>query len=319
MAITRSSLGRGPAYVGWNNATFFTRDDLVPKHSPVWEPVKCSLHGQIDKAKKDLAIKIPLTLYGIWDNVSVLFPAALKNPTVGTSLFGTSDLPLTINARNGDKVTYFNAQLTKLSDLYLGADGELFAAQCEFTALLANNKNPEDASAYFVRDTGQSYAESTFANTKFYRERFAAAWTGKTAFTTIAAEKGWHIAWTLDLKPQFIADLGTVDMYIGEGGLIGGAKCIPIGPTMAQLDTAQALGGGTTASPATGSAHGTLLSAGQADLTIASTHISVALKYAGLTDSGNAFGIDPLRIGEVAWETTRGFSSGTAQAVTVIS
>lgn len=308
MSVTRSQLGRGPAHVTFGGATLFTRDDLVPSHAPVWNPVSASLHGQIDKFKADLVIEIPLMLFGNWENLSVLFPSAVLNPTIGASLFSGSDSPLVIHARNQDRITYHNARLTKLAGLYLGVDAELFAAACVFTALLKDGANPEDAGAYFTRDTS-AYSETSFAKTNFKKVRTTAAWSGKTGFTSFVSEKGFNVAWTLDAQPQVVDGLGTVDMYIGPGGLTGACKCVPIGPTSAQKDTAQALG----------SAHGALLSAGAANLAITGTVLSVTLNNAAMVESSSAFGITPLRIGEVAWETVRGFTTGQPTAVAAIS
>jgi hypothetical protein len=312
MAITRASLGRGPAIVTWNGATFYTRADFLPKHSPVWKPVGCSLHGQIDKYQEDFLIKIPLMIFGQWQNLSTLFPSSLLNPTVGTNIFGTTDLPLVILARNNDQITYANAQLTKLTDLYLGVNSELFAAAVEFTCLIANNTAPETAGAYFTRATG-SYAETAFAKTNFLKSRWTGAWGSKTGFTAIVPHKGFNVAWTLDLKPDGADGYGTQLMYIGEGGLVAACKCIPIGPTSAQSDTAQAVH----------QAMGSLLSAGAADLTLtaASTSptASVVLKNAGLVETTTAFGLDALRVNEHAWETTRGIAAGVAAAVATVA
>ena len=112
---------------------------------------------------------------------------------------------------------------------------------------------------------------------------------------------------------------GTVDMTVGEGGLIGMCKCIPIVPTAAQIDAAQGLGGGTTGAPLAGDAHGTLLSSLGADLPLTAGAHSVVLKGAGITESGSVFGIEPLRNGELAFETTRGFAANVPNATAAIS
>lgn len=311
MAISRAALGRGPAIVTLGGATLFMRDDMIPRHAPEWQAVKSSLHGRADKFKGDLVIKHNLVLFGLWQNVSVLFPAALLNPVVGTSIFGSTDSAMVILARNGDRVTYANSQITKLADLALDVDSELFAAAVEVTSIIANNMNPEDAGAYFTRDTA-TYSETTFAKTNFKKARYTAAWGSKTGFTSFIGQKGFSVAWQLDAKPDRVSGLGTVDYYIGEDGLTGGMKCVPIGPTSAQIDTAQAVN----------SAHGALLSAGAADLTITGAGtpaLSLVLKSASITESATAFGVDPLRVNEVAWETTRGFTAGVAAAVATIS
>lgn len=307
MSIQRSALGRGPAIVNIGGATLFTREDIVTRHSPVWNPVVTSMYGEVDKFKKDLVIKFPLMLWSSWENLSVIFPSSILNPTIGASLFGNADNPVSILARNGDKITYANAQITKLLDLYLGVDEELFAAAVEITALIANGANPEDANAYYTVQTGQVYTDA-FAKTNFKKVRFTGAWGSKTGLTAIAPQKGFRVAWNLGLAPLTVDGLGTVDYTINN--FIGAVRCIPIQPTLAQLESA---------AMAQGYAHGSLLSAGAADLTLSGSGITVVAKNAGPIEHGYAFGVAPLRVGEFGWSTTRGFSTGAPVAVATVS
>ena len=130
--FTRASLGRGPAFVTFNGATLYLRGDIDTKHAPVFNPVKSSLTGQIDKTKKDLVIKNNLLLFGLYQDLTVLFPSWLMNPVPGASVFGTgADLPMVIQARNNDRITYANTQITKLVGVHLGVDSELWAAAVE--------------------------------------------------------------------------------------------------------------------------------------------------------------------------------------------
>lgn len=308
MSISRSQLGRSPAIVTINGATLFMRDDLMTKHNPVWVPEKCSIHGQVDKSKKDLVIKHNLLLFGLWQSLSAIFPSYLLNPTVGTNIFGTSDNAMVVQGRNTDRITYPNSQVTKLAELYCGVDSELFAAAVEVTSLIKNNANPEDTAAYFTRDTN-AYSETTFSMANFKRVRFTGAWGAITGFTSFVPQKGFRVSWAADLKPDTVDGLGTVSMYVGDGSVVGSCRGIPIGPTGAQVDTAQAVA----------AAHGTLLSANSADLTLAGSGISIVLKNAGMVESSVAWGADPLRVNEVGWETTRGMTAGVAQAVSTLS
>ena len=313
MALARSSLGRGPAIVTWNGATFFMRDSMVPKHSPVWKPVGTTHLGQIDKFRSDFVVKLSLTLFGLWSNLDKLFPSALLNPVPGTGLFGT-DLPLVIQAKDGSNITYANAQLTKLSDVFLGVDAEMFAASVEFTCLMSNTAllsgGPEVAGAYFTRSTA-AYSESSFSLANFLKTRWTAAWGAKAGFTSFIGQQGFNVAWSLDLKPLVVDGYGTTEIVVGDGGLVATMKCVPIGPTAAQVDTAQGI-------PA---ANGTLLGAGGADLTmtaLAGSH-AVVLKSASMVDSATAFGIEPLRVNETAWETTRAVVAGAVGTVATLS
>ena len=317
MPITRSQLGRGPAYVTLGGVTLYTRDDLIPKHSPVWEPVASSLHGQIDKFKKDFVVKLNLNLFGLWGNLGVLFPSYLLNPTVGTRIFGDSDNPLVIQARDGTNITYANAQITKLADLYLGVDSELWAAAVEITCILANSTNPEAAAAYFTRGTA-TYSETGFSTANWLKTRWTGAWGTVAGFTSFVSQKGFHIGWQCDVKPDVVDGYGTVSAYIGQGGLIAQCKCVPIGPTMTQIDEAQKLGGLVSD---TGTPHGALLSASGAQLTLtaATGSHSIALTSASLIDTGTAFGIEPLHQAEITFESTRSISAGIAAAVASVS
>jgi hypothetical protein len=161
MALDRSKLTRGPAVVTYGGDTFYTNADILSRFGPVWNPVNTSMYGQVDKFIKDRVYKVALRLWGAWENLAVLFPGYALAPQAGASIFGTSATPLVILARNGDQITYRNAQITRLANLYLGVDSELFAADVEFTCIIGNSSgstmhNPEDAGAYYAVATGQT-------------------------------------------------------------------------------------------------------------------------------------------------------------------
>lgn len=311
MSLNRNQLGRGPAVVTYNSVKFFSRDDINVRHAQVWRPVLTSMYGEVDKTKHDLAIRFPMRLWGAWENLSTIFPSYAMNPNAGTSVFGASDVTLTVLAKNGDQIVYANAQITKLSDLYLGVDSELFAADVEFTALLKNGANPEDSAAYYALTQGNSYTDSAFAKTNFKKVRFSGTWGSVTGFGAVVGQKGWNVSWNLNLRPVVVDGLGTLDMTVVD--MVATAKCIAIGPTALQLEAA------TTAQL---TAHGSLLSANPTnpapDLTLAGSGVSVVLKAASITEHGYAFGQEPLRIGETVWSTTRGFAAGVPAAVATV-
>lgn len=310
MSVNRSVLTRGPAYVGFNSLTFHTKDDIVVRHDPVWERVESSMWGPVDSIKKDLVIKIGARLWGAWENLSTLFPSSLLNPVPGTSVFGTSDVTLTIQARNDDLFTYVNARLTRLANLYLGVDSDLFAADVEFTALLKNATNPEDAGAYHTRGTN-AYSDATaaFAKTNFMRRRFNGAWGAITGFTALVPQKGVSISWDIDLKPVPVDGLGSLDMTVKS--VIAQARMIPLGPTLAQLKTnsQEEIAMGIPASGVSGDLVLTGVGSGPV----------ITIKNAFIKESGVVFGVEPLRVGETLWETTRGFSSGAGAVIGVIA
>jgi hypothetical protein len=286
----------------------FTRDDIKPSFDATWQDLLTSAHGVIDKVVTDRMIKVSLRLWGAWENVAVLFPTALLNPTIGTRIFGTTDLPLIIHKKTGgeERITIHNAQITKLADLYIGVDNNIFAADVEFTGLIKNNTDPETALSYYTIDTAV-YADTTFVKTNYAQRRAAAVW-GAAPFDAFQAHKGWNIGWTLGLTPEYNANVGTVDMILT--GFMGAARCIPLGPTVAQIEARMLFQGA-------GNPLGSLLSDGDDDLVITPTTPAgiITLKGACITQWSPVFGSVPLLNGEVVWETTRGFTAGVAAAI----
>src|SRR4051812_14778824 len=126
MALDRTLLTRGPAVVTYGGVSLYTNADILSRFGPVWNPVNTSMYGAIDKTLKDRVYKVNLRLWGAWENLTVLFPSYALAAQAGASIFGTSATPLVILARNGDRITYNNAQITKLANLYLGTDEDLF-------------------------------------------------------------------------------------------------------------------------------------------------------------------------------------------------
>jgi hypothetical protein len=317
MALDRTLLARGPAIVTYSGNMFYTNADILSRFGPVWNPVGTSMYGEVDRVLVDRVYKLPLRLWGAWEHLAVLFPSYAMSPQVGTSIFGSAATQLAILARNGDQTTYANAQITRLANLFLGMDSELFAADVEFTCIIGNSSgstlfDPEDPNAYYTTATGQTYADAAFAKTNYKRVRFTGAWGSAAGFTSIIPQRGFQVSWELDVRPLTCDGLGTVDFTIGENILQSSCKCVPIQPTMAELEVQVA---------AQGVPFGTLLSGNVADLTLTGNGGSpvVILKNAGITEHGYAFGIEPLRQGEVTWTTTRGFTAGAPEPVASVA
>lgn len=309
MSLSRASLTRSPGIVLWNSATFFTRDDLAARLTAEWKAVETSMYGQVDKVRTNLEIKLPLLLWGSWENVSKLFPSSILNPTIGAGLFGTTDLPLVIQGRNNDRLTFASAQITRLADLHLGVDRDLFAAAVEFTCLLKNATAPEADGAFYTVDTN-TYSDTAFAKTNFTRARFTGTWGAVTGFTNLIPQDGFKVSWNLELKPVRVDGYGTVDYTLDH--FSASVKCLPIGPSLTQL-----LGGttGPSNNQLQGYAHGILASAVSNDLTLTSSVVTIVAKNAFLADSGAVFSREKLRNGEIEFQTTRGFSAGVPAAV----
>lgn len=312
MSIQRSLLIRGPAKVTFDGATFYTEDDILCPIEPSLAPLSVSAIGTVDQIWTDMVLTIDIRPYGAWQDLAVLFPAALTNPTPGSSLFSTTDKPLVITGRNGDQITYHNARITRMADLFLGVNAPIFASALQFTALLRDNTEPNAANAYYTIATGASYGtdaafESSLANYK--RQAYSAAWTGKTGLTAFQGDQGVNISWQLGLIPHVSSNLGTIDMIVQDCAVL--ARAIPLQGTLAQYETAVGFQGRALGSRV-GATSG-------ADLTFTGSGVAITLKQAFATRWAPAFGQSPLRVGEMAWMSSRTFSGGVAGAVVTIS
>jgi hypothetical protein len=245
-------------------------------------------------------------------------------PPFGSSLFTpatySADLPLQIWSRNNDTITYTNAQITKLVNLRLGVDADLFEAEVEFTCLVGAGLDPGvSASYYTIAGTTWSDTTAGFTKANYLKTRFSGAWGALSGFSPIYPENGFSVAWDLELEPQMMDGYGTIDYVIKN--FHATCKCVPVGPTMAQIEAqsqADVPGGGVPI--------GTLLSTVKADLTLSGFYNAaysgappvIVLKNASLLEHSFEFGLTPLRNGELTWETQRAFSSGAPSTTAIV-
>lgn len=311
MSLTRSQLARSIANVTWNGATLYLSDrsDLNLVFEPTFDSIGTGSHGRIDEVVKSRVYKIPLTLWGGWESLSVIFPSFLTNPVMGDSVFGSSDLPLVVQAKSGKKITFANAQITKLGDLFLGVDAEIWAAAVEMTAIIADGANPEDSGAYYTIGTG-TYSVSGFTRGNYNRQRWTGAWGAITGWTSFVAQKGIKVNWSCDLQPLAVDGYDVRDFTVGPKTVMASASFIPIGPTDAQVKS-------NAFSDAT--ALGALASSKAAALVLTGGSNSVTLNQAFLAKHQESFGATPLIVNECTFRTVRGLTSGAATAVAAVA
>jgi hypothetical protein len=311
MSIDRANLpGAGAARITFDGGNFWTRDDVVPRLAAPLRDQRSSMYGVVTKTRGGRKIEVDVPLFGLWENLTVLFPAALMNPAPGARYFGTVDKPLVIHAKNQDRLTIHNARLTGLANLRLAAEQEIFSGVARFTGLIKNNAAPTDANAYFTYDTA-AFVDAGFAMTNFRAQAWTGVWGARTGFGAIRTEAGWQIDWDLALDDDPVDGLGPVDMFVG--GLSARARAITVGPTAAQLHTNLFFQGDAKAAVGAG------IHESVDDLVLTCGASSVTLKNAALVESGWVFAPTKKRIGESVWETTVGFTAGVPQAVAAVA
>lgn len=309
MSISRTNLpGSGGAKITWNGGEFWAAGDVNIGMSQNLVDQRSTMYGRHTKTKGGRVLEINIPLFSLWENLSLLFPSTMLNPTIGSRMFGTSDLPMVLLCPNGDKLTIHNVRLTRMANLKLAANAAVFGS-ATFTGLIKDNGAPTDSAAYFTYATGQSYTEGSFALTNLKSKTWTGVWGAISGFTSIQTQDGWTIDWEIATSPDPVDGIGIVDMFFDSFG--ARATCIPAAQTWAQIEAQlkfQSTGADVGASIATAT-----------DLVISDGTSSVTLKAAGLVEAGLMFALDKKRHGPLVWECTRGFSAGTPQALVAVA
>ena len=303
MAVNRTSILRGPGTVIFDGVNLFDKEGITADVDVSTQDVGSSLSGQLDTIKTDQVAKVTMTPVGVLSAalVAKLFPYA--NPTVGASVFGSTDKTLVVHSLAGTKLTFVNGQLTKMPELSLSPVKTAFGS-CEFTGLLGLGKAPGDENSVFKVETA-AYAAGAPQPDAMTGAQYVGTWgSGSDALVIPDTKDGWTVTPELELEPVQTDNLGTVDYTIA--GLKVTATCTPLGLTEAQI---------LAALPIT-NARGSSMRGSQ-DLVIAggTGALTVTLKNATLVKGPLAWGNTTLRAGQIQFTAHRSFSDGAAGAV----
>ena len=297
-SIARSSIISGPAKITYNSQVFWSKGDVTLKVINERFDIQTSHFGKVDERFGDRTIEVTFEPSGAFTAgiAAVLWPYA--STAIGASLFGATDVPLTINGRDGRQIVIKAAAVTKMPSIKASVSSTI-AGAVTFTGLIASNVDPTNAAAYYT-ETAVAYPGDTgFAVSDILTKAFASAWGAASPWSAFSTQEGWSIDFNLKLSPQKVDGIGTVDMTFG--GLDVSAKCIPVGPIATDILSKVAGTGGLGVSVATAN-----------HLNISATGIYLRLYNAALVDSGLTYGAEAKRISETEWIATRTITTGTA-------
>jgi hypothetical protein len=305
-----------PGYLTFNSGNFrFAAGGFKAKFIKNFREIESEEFGRFDSVQTKRRIAVTGKLWSGWENLPLIFPSAAFTPIIGGKLFGTANLPLVANGQDGSKLTVVNTQITKVSNLMLAVEKELFSADIEFTGLLKSGFTPDQAGAYYTYSIGNSYAAPAFSKTNFRAPVLSAAWAGTltnsgTSFAAFNFKNGAAIdwKWDLDYEPCDVDGFGEVDAIIN--GFEGSCKGNPIG--VLEVDAAAAM--------APAQALGILESVNGGNLSITFGSNGVILNQAFIADhDGFAWARKNNRIGDMTWRTTVPFTSGAPTARASVS
>lgn len=316
-ATTRANVITGPARIVQNTKTCLTLGDVEVREVVDRFSVTADAYGTFDHRAVDATITVRFTPEGRIttglgsDTVSLLFP--YLNPTIGSDVFTSSDVPLQIHDSNNHLHTVIASALTQQPQIILKPDATSLGP-VEFLGVRGTGSDWVTADKlYTSATTGGTLTDSTFKTADIRTQIYSGVWSGITGFSSaFYTVDGWTIDSEVNVQRIQIDEVGTVKAVLTSVQYM--AKCRPLGVTYANITAA-------LKSQGTGAARGRSLAAAGADLTItgADTTTIFVLKGCNLYEGGFKFGTTQVRQGELAWVTTRAFSSGSPQALMTIT
>jgi hypothetical protein len=296
-SINRTSIISGPAKIAFGGQTFWSKGDITLKVMNERFNIETAQFGKVDERFSDRRIEVSFEPAGAFTAgvAAVLWPYA--STTVGASVFTGSDVPLTINSRDGRQIVVHAAAVTQMPQLRLGVT-QTIIGPVTFTGLLKNSTDPTAANAYLTESALAFPADTGFAVADILTRAYSASW-GSAPWDAFVAEGGWTVDFNLSLAEQKVDGIGTVDMTFQS--LAVSAKCVPVGPTAANILAAINGTAGLGVSIATAN-----------NLNITGTGVYVRLYAAALAESGMIFGNQAKRISETEWISTRSVTAGVA-------
>lgn len=313
MGISRSLIIGGPAIVQMGGQSFYSQGDIKVDIAPETFAVNTSIHGKVSERMQDLIAKITFTPAGMWTaaQLAVLFP--YTNPTFGTIIHGSVDVPVTIHPVDGaEKIVFTSGAITKMPSIMLSPT-ETALTEVEITCVIGNGKDRSAADALYTYTASAAFSDATFSLAAIKTVPYTASLASVSSpWSAIETEGGFEIAFDLKLTPRKAANIGTLSYSLS--GLDIGVKFKPIGMTAKQvLDRLLVQG--------TGTALGMDVSAGAANLTITggSTNPIVVVNSVRLKNTPLVYGAEALRHDTLEFVATRPGGTGAMFSVGLVA
>lgn len=290
-AIQRSAILTGPGTLKYGTQpTIFSQENIeAVLNLETWRP-QISTHGQGAPRLSDAVAEITFTPAGqiSADILAALYPAAFRNPSVGTRIFPATDTVLLVHGIDKSKLTFASAALTKMPDLVLSPKATAFG-QAAYTALIKDNTARTAIGAFYSSTTGD-WSE-TFDEALVAAVPYSAAWNS----LDIPTEDGWRVTFEVQMEPIYIDGIGTVDYRLT--GVTVRATCTPAG-----IEAGDLLAEMRPEGLALGA---TLRQTEDLVITGETGGLIVTLKDAALLTGSSRWGNNVLRAGEIGFEASR--------------
>lgn len=309
MAISRSSIIRGPAIVRMGSQSFYSKDDITVDITPETFDIVSSTGGKLSERTSDVVARITFTPVGAWtaNQLTVLYP--YTNPTIGGSVFGSSDTSVQVWPIDGtERFTFACGAITKMPSLIM-TPAETLMGEVEITCIIANNQERSTAGSLYTYSATAAFTaapndERNFALSDVLTVPYTATFSGPAGWTSqIESTGGFSIDFDLQTTPIMAANIGTVDHIIS--GLDITCTFQPLNFTAKQLMDRLAVDG---------NALGKDISSAAGNLTITGGSAStpkVVLNNLRLRSAPMLYSLENLRSDDIEFFSTRPTGAGT--------
>jgi hypothetical protein len=226
---------KGPAAIQRNGIFIYVNGDIIA--TPVRNTVAQAVDsvGYNDEREGSFRWELGFTPAGIAAAAyfDELYPAAYRTPIVGTDIFGAQDTPIILWTFDGQKITFNRSALTKMPDLTLAADKQLFGA-VTYTAP-GTLEQELDTAGRFAAIAAAAFADTSFDSSKLLTLPYSAAWGASAPWNDIDSQAGFTFSFEIALAEEPSDRYGIAGMTIGAGGTTVTGKCQPQGITAAQI------------------------------------------------------------------------------------
>jgi hypothetical protein len=300
MGIQRSAIKTGPAIVIFNGERFHFKSGITINDVQETFEIPVDDLGKVDDRISDKRIEVSGIPAGQWNALSTLF--YLAGVDIGTRIHGDTDKQLIVWFKDGSRYTFRNAGWPKPPGLVFRTTETLFK-QLSWTCRIADEADPTDPDAYFIRDTA-AFSDSSFSSSDVLTQRYRLSWGGDAPWNNFFTQAGVELDFNTALSPIPVDGFGVIDEQLADFSAT--AKFRPIGIADQYIDERLAFQNDANA------AIGSSLNARGEDLILDGSGLYVIIRGAAATKQTREAGMQKIRTGDMEVMATRTFNAGVA-------
>ena len=313
MSLTRSSLNRVPGRLAFNAVSIYSKEGTTIDTDLVYsqEAVGAAGLGKVDNRDKEAYDEITITPDGRMTTAlaAVLWPYG--NPTLGTGIFPSTDVPAVVHGNDSSLDTHPAAAVVQMPQMIFHPVktlvGQLKLLCLRSTTSGAVNPWSTAGSLRTFANSGGTFTDATFSAAGIIMQDYQLTWGTVTGWSSLDFYDGLTFEPKIEYVDDNVASVGLFNKRIKSvGGMLRG---IPIGLTRTMIDTQLQIQGTGAVRGASGAAKAFSVSVTGAD-----GKVYLAFPLGQLVKSKIQNGVEQLREGEVAWEALPSITSGVRGA-----